>query len=213
MPEELRLTAIDESNIGLHARLTAEDKCYFLFEYTSGQGYDFSATNNLVSNLKKKPGTKGGYYKDQAIGSCAAFLRRTLNADWLAGATLVPVPPSKAVGHPEHDNRMERICRSIAPGLDVRPIIRQTQSTVAAHEAGAGDRLTVEDLLAIYAVDEALANPAPSHIGVFDDVLTAGTHYRAMEIALRSRFPGAQIFGIFIARRVFPTANFDEWVG
>ena len=213
MPDAIRLTAIDESNIGLHARLTADDKCYFVFEYTSGQGYDFSATNSLISNLKKKPGAKGQYYKDQAIGRCAAVFRQTLNSDWLAAATLVPVPPSKAVGHADHDDRMERICRAIRPGLDVRPLVRQTASTTAAHEAGAGERPSVEDLLAIYAIDEALAQPAPDTIGIFDDVLTAGTHYRAMEISLRSHFPGIPIFGFFIARRVFPTPDFDEWFG
>lgn len=213
MPDEIRLTAIDESNIGPHARLTADDKCYFVFEYTSGQGYDFSATNNLISNLKKKPGAKGQYYKDQAIGRCAAVLRQTLNRDWLTGATLVPVPPSKAVGHPDHDNRMERICRAIQAGLDVRPLVRQTASIAAAHEAGAGARPTVEELLAIYAIDEGLAQPPPTNIGVFDDVLTAGTHYRAMEITLRGRFPGVSIFGIFIARRVFPTPDFEECFG
>jgi hypothetical protein len=213
LPDEIRLTAIDESNIGLHARLTAEDKCFFLFEYTSGQGYDCSATNNLIANLKKKPAAKGQYYKNEAIGRCAAVLRQTLAADWLAGATLVPLPPSKAADHPEHDPRMERICRAIQPGLDVRPLVRQTMSTAAAHEAGAGERPSVEDLLAIYEIDETLAQPAPTAIGIFDDVLTAGTHYRAMEITLRDRFPGVPIFGIFIARRVFPTSDFDEFFG
>jgi hypothetical protein len=213
LPDEIRLTAIDESNIDLHVRLTAEDKCYFLFEYTSGQGYDFSATNNLISNLKKKPGAKGQYYKDQAIGRCAAVLRQTLNSDWLAGATLVPVPPSKATDHPDHDRRMERICRAIQPGLDVRLLVRQTLSTAAAHEAGAGERPSVEDLLAIYEIDETLTQPAPAAIGIFDDVLTAGTHYRAMETVLRNRFPQVPIFGFFIARRVFPTSSFDEWFG
>jgi hypothetical protein len=86
-------------------------------------------------------------------------------------------------------------------------------STAAAHEAGSGERPSVEDLLAIYEIDETLAQPAPTAIGIFDDVLTAGTHYRAMEITLRNCFPGVPIFGIFIARRVFPTSDFDEFFG
>lgn len=77
--------------------------------------------------------------------------------------------------------------------------------------AAAGERPGVEDLLAIYAIDEALAQPAPAVIGIFDDALTAGTHYRAMETALRNRFPGVPIFGFFIARRVFATADFEDW--
>jgi hypothetical protein len=38
-----------------HYHLTADDECCFLYEYTSGKNYSFSETNNLISNLKKKP--------------------------------------------------------------------------------------------------------------------------------------------------------------
>ena len=210
MADQIRLTEIDATNIDLHARLTAADKCLFLFEYTSGQGYAFSATNNLISNLKKKPSQPNQYYKNQAISRSAAYLAATLNGEWLDRATLVPVPPSKAADHPEYDNRMERICRAIRRGLDVRLLVRRTQSTAAAHEVAAGERPSVEDLLAVYEIDESLTEPAPKVIGIFDDVLTAGTHYRAMQIKLSERFPGVPIFGIFIARRVFATSDFGE---
>jgi hypothetical protein len=79
LTEQLRLTEIDATNIGLHGRLTAEDRCLFLFEYVSGQGYGFSATNNLIGNLKKKPGAKGQGYKNDAIAQCAGHLRQTLS--------------------------------------------------------------------------------------------------------------------------------------
>lgn len=210
LPEEIRLTEIDDTNIGLHPRLTPADKCLFLFEYTSGERYDFSATNNLVGNIKKKPGQKGGFYKDQDIAKCSTYLRQSLNAKWLSLATLVPVPPSKVVGDPLYDPRMERICRGIAPNLDVRCLVRQTISTIAAHEAGA-HRPSVEEVFATYEFDESVADPAPKVIGVFDDVLTAGTHFRAMELKLHQRWPNVPIFGIFIARRVFPTVAADEW--
>jgi hypothetical protein len=210
LAEPIRLTEIDASNIDLHARLHAGDTCLFLFEYTSGQGYAFSATNDLISNLKKKPGQPGQYYKNQAISRCAANFREALSADWLAKATLVPVPPSKAADHPEFDDRIERICLGIRAGLDVRTIVRQTASTAAAHEVTTGERPSVEDLLAVYEIDEAKAMPAPQSIAIVDDVLTAGTHYRAMQITLGDRYPGVPIFGIFIARRVFATPDFEE---
>lgn len=210
MSDEIRLTEIDASNIELHARLTEHDRCLFLFEYTSGQDYTFSATNNLISNLKKKPGAGGQYYKEQAIARCAGYLRAALSGDWLKYATLVPVPPSKAPGDPLYDDRIERVCKLIYPGTDVRLLVRQTASTAAAHEVSLGERLSVEDLLAVYEIDEAKAEPTPKVIGVVDDVLTAGTHFRAMEHVLRDRFPNVAVFGIFIARRVFATADFDE---
>jgi predicted amidophosphoribosyltransferase len=122
----------------------------------------------------------------------------------------VPVPGSKAADHPDHDDRMERICRLMRqPPPDVRALVRQAASTAAAHEAAQGDRVTVEALLELYAIDEAHTAPAPQAIAIVDDVLTAGTHYRAMHRVLANRFPGVPIIGLFVARRVFPADPFD----
>ncbi len=194
----------------IHARLTRNDKCLFLFEYTSNQRFDFSATNNLISNIKKKPGQKGQWYKDRAINDCSSYLRSTLNESWLNEATLVPIPPSKQADDPLYDPRMERIANGIRPGLDVRSIVKTRASMIASHEAGA-ERPTVEAVLANYVIDEALTVPPPRSIGVLDDVLTAGTHFRAMEMKLHERWPDVPVFGIFIARRVFPATDPGDW--
>ena len=208
MVDQIRLSQIDDSNRHDHSRLTAADSCYYLFEYTSHRGYSFSQTNQLISNLKKKPSTAGqpGYhYKGRAIATSAAYLAAALNPAWLADATLVPIPGSKARGHVDHDDRIERICRAIRhPPLDVRALVFQSESTDASHEATDGERVTVEDLMAVYRIDEALAATPPQRIAIVDDVLTAGTHYRAMHNMLSARFPGVPIVGIFVARRVFP---------
>lgn len=74
---------------------------------------------------------------------------------------------------------------------------------VAAHEVEAGQHPSVEDLLAIYRVDESLVPPAPKGLLIVDDVLTAGTHYRAMHTVLSRRFPSTSIHAMFLARRVF----------
>jgi predicted amidophosphoribosyltransferase len=203
----MRLSQIDESTLGDHARLLDDDRCLYIYEYTSGKNYAFSATNNLISNLKKKPSISSEYelrYKAKAIQQCATDLRTVMNPKWLDTATIVPVPSSKAVGHPDFDDRMERLARAIRPGLDVRNLVLQTASTAAAHEVAAGERVTVEELLAVYRIDETVAAPPPQQIGVLDDVLTAGTHFRAMRTILEARFPGVPVVGLFIARRVFP---------
>ncbi|MDO8885773.1 hypothetical protein, partial [Candidatus Oleimmundimicrobium sp.] len=64
-------------------------------------------------------------------------------------------------------------------------------------------------LLNLYMIDEGIAHPAPQAIGIVDDVLTAGTHYRAMYTVLANRFPGVPIIGLFVARRVFPDNPLD----
>lgn len=185
------------------------DTCLYLFEYTSHMRYDFSATNNLISNLKKKPslsGTSAYKYKRSAIQQCAMTLATSLNSSWLDVCTLVPVPCSRVFGDPDYDDRMEEICQRIRPGLDVRKIVTQTRSTIRSHEVQSGQRLTVEDLLQVYQIDESKCHPQPVTIGIVDDVLTAGTHFRAMHTLLVQRFPTAEIYGIFVARRVFPEA-------
>ncbi len=212
MADPIRLSLIDDSNRHDHSHLGADDVCHYLFEYTSHRGYAFSSTNNLISNLKKKPsqaGQPGYHYKGRAIATCARHLAAALNPAWLQNATLVPIPGSKVHGHPDFDDRLERVCRGICqPPPDVRSIVYQTASTNASHEVGDGDRVTVEELLEVYAIDETSAVPTPQQIGIVDDVLTAGTHYRAMHAVLSERFPGVPLVGIFIARRVFPDDEF-----
>jgi hypothetical protein len=132
-----RFLKIDDQNRGDHPHLTADDECYFLYEYTSRRTYSFSSTNNLISNLKKKPSqpSAAAYrYKLGAMQACSRDLKGGINSAWLDGATVVPVPPSKARGHPDYDDRMTTICRNIAPGIDVREIVVQRNSFQAAHE-------------------------------------------------------------------------------
>jgi hypothetical protein len=128
-----RFREIDDQNRGDHFHLTAADECYFLREYTSGRDYKFGETNNLVSNLEKKPSRlKARPYKKAAITQCARELSAALNVRWLRAGTLVPIPPSKARRHPDYDDRIPQVCRAIRtdPPVD----IEQTESLQAAHE-------------------------------------------------------------------------------
>ncbi len=206
----MRLSQIDETNISDHYFLRAGDQCFFLYEYTSRQGLNGGSTNSLILNLKKKPSSfrqQGYHYKAKAIRQCSRDLAQALRPDWLDEATLVPVPGSKANDHPDYDDRIEQICRGIRDGLDVRNLVIQTKTMLASHEVGDGERPTVEELLEAYQIDETLAQPTPTDIGIVDDVLTTGRHFRAMHAILSERFPEARIIGIFIARRVFPSPD------
>jgi hypothetical protein len=137
-----RFRRIDDQNRGDHFNLTAADECYFLREYPLGKNYKFGETNNLISNLKKKPshsGTRGYCYETSAIEQCAREISAGgLRLEWLRIGTLVPVPPSKAHGHPDYADRIAQICRAIRTdppiSIDVRELVVQTKSLDAAHE-------------------------------------------------------------------------------
>jgi hypothetical protein len=203
----MSFTQVDELIRRDHSALSAEDVCIFLREYKANAGFE-GETNSLIWNLKKKPSerlTKGGWqYKGQAIRQVSNEFASSLRPEWLDEATLVPIPGSKAPDHKDYDDRMEQICRGIRDGLDVRGIVKQTASMEASHTAGDGNRASVEELIANYQIDDALTNPAPVNIGIFDDVLTVGRHYRAMHTVLSQRFPGVPITGIFVARTIHP---------
>ncbi|WP_158810434.1 hypothetical protein [Beijerinckia sp. L45] len=200
---DIRFRLIDASIREAHSRLTEDDKCLFLFEKTSRRDYLFSETNNLISNLKKKPSQRqAATYKTRAIEQCAAQMRAALDPAWLSSATLVPIPPSKAIGHVDYDDRVEQICRRMGHNIDVRALVKQTTSMNAAHESSI--RPTVAELVASYVIDEGLTVPEPSAIGIVDDVLTAGTHFKAMQQVLSRRFPRVALYGFFVARRIFP---------
>ncbi|SCB35987.1 hypothetical protein GA0061099_1005405 [Bradyrhizobium yuanmingense] len=203
----VRFQKIEDHNRPDHHYLTAEDSCIFLYEYTRGMGFAHSETNSLILNLKKKKNSGGYHWKADAIAKCAAAIGPALNPLWLAEAVLVPVPPSKAKTDEFYDDRMTRVCKAIVSTvpIDVREIVYQIQSTDAVHD---GNRLSPAELRNNYKIDENLCSPGdPKYIGIVDDMLTAGAHFRAMKDILKARFPTSIITGIFIARRVFPNSG------
>ncbi|SFI63606.1 hypothetical protein [Bradyrhizobium sp. Gha] len=199
----VRFQKIEDKNRADHYYITEGDECLFLYEYTAGMGYAHSETNSLILNLKKKKGAGGYTWKARGIASCAAALGPAINPKWLAEAVLVPIPPSKIKSDPMHDDRMTQVCKAIRSEatVDVRELIVQIRSTEAVHD---GNRLKPEEIEANYRIDEALCGAAdPKYIGVVDDILTAGAHFRAAKNVLSKRFPSSRITGFFIARRIF----------
>ncbi len=208
-----RLTKIDDLARPDHYYLTADDDCYFLGEYTARKGYAFSATNQLILNFKKPVSVRGTpqwNYKERAITDVAAQFRTALNGEWLDVATLVPIPPSKAKTDALYDDRMSRMVRTIRPqpALDTRELVVQRANMAPAH--GQEARPRPDDIAANYVIEERLRNPAPRTIGLFDDVLTTGAHFRAASNILKAAYPGVRIIGLFIARRVPEAVDWDE---
>jgi hypothetical protein len=207
-----RLTKVDDLIRGDHSFLDETDECLFYGEYTARRDWSFSTTNKLILNFKKpveRRGREEWHYKQVAIRTVASLLSSSLNTT-LGRITLVPIPTSKAKSDPQYDKRIIQTLESIQPPpgtkLDVRELIVQNTTMRAAHDGG--DR-SIEQLVGAYHIDETKAEPLPTWIILFDDVITTGCHFKAASQVLRRRFPNARITGIFIARRIPEAVNFE----
>lgn len=208
----VRLTKIDDLIRAHHRHLDPDDDCYYWGEYQVRGGYRSGPTNQLIRNLKILPTERNAsrlVYKGRAITQVGSSFSSILATD--TAVTVVPVPCSKAPGHPDYDDRMLQIARLMVHGSrsEAREIVRQTESYDASHIVAAGARVTVERLLEIYAIPARERTPHQDVI-ILDDVLTQGTHFRAMKTKIVERFPGTRVVGVFIARAVHnAAADFD----
>jgi predicted amidophosphoribosyltransferase len=125
--------------------------------------------------------------------------------------TLVPIPPSKAKSDVLHDDRLVRMLHAIRPQprLDIRELILQRVSTAAVHDQA--NRPRPEEIQANYAIDRALVGPKPETVGLVDDVLTTGAHFRAACAVIKQVYLDVHVIGLFIARRVPEAMDFEDF--
>jgi hypothetical protein len=209
-----KLQAIDDSNRSAHYYLTPDDECYFLHEFTARKGFGFSPGNQFIFNFKKSPTKRleAQYqHKLRAIRWAVVTYRGLFDKidGVYQGATFAPIPPSKVPGHPEYDDRMWQVVSGLCEGkgADARELIVQAGNYDAAHLAGEGvARIKPSQLQALY----TLVPPPPKQlVMLFDDVLSAGCHFRAAKSTILAAYPGTRVVGFFLARRVLPDATDD----
>jgi hypothetical protein len=198
------LTKIDDLTFPDHYRLDGTDECYFVGEYTARAGYSYSATNDLIHNLKKgmeRRDRPEWRYKTWAIATASLQLRDSLNPDYLRVAPFIPVPPCRAKDDPLYDDRMVQVLQQFGNNVDVRELIVQSESYDASHGVAAS-RPGPDELYQRYQIDQTLIEPVPRSIAIVDDVLTTGAHFKATQRILNEIFPGVPLIGLFLARRV-----------
>lgn len=192
-----------------HYYLTDQDECLFWGEYTARAGYNHSTTNSIITNLKKKPSTRGTgqwQYKVAEIGRVARVMKAAINPAALPALTFVPIPPSKLVGDAEYDDRMTQIARQISAG-GTRELIHAVAARVARHSGD--NKHDPDELRSTLEIDERLTAPTPTHVFLLDDVITTGCSFMVCKQMLTERFPGIKVTGMFVARRALPPM-FDE---
>mgnify|MGYP001077246362 CR=1 FL=1 len=201
-----RIVEVDDLIRRDHFYLTPEDRCFFYGEYTAGELSAHSETNRLIINLKKSVDRKGRpewRYKEEAIAKAANIFRMAFSPDAFKSVTVVPVPPSKKKSDPLYDDRLLRVLQLMCSGRqsDIRELVVQLESKPPSHDKTIG-RPTPDQLAANYKIDDRFSKPEPTTVIIFDDVLTTGAHFKAVQQTLQHEFPQVQTFGLFIARRV-----------
>lgn len=196
-----KVTEVDASNRGNHHFIDLNDRCFYLGEYTARAGFTGGDTNQLIYNLKIPVDEQHRLnYKKQAIVSIAQSLQRAIPNPGLC--TFVPVPPSRARNDPLYDDRMTAILREyqrLVPEVNYRELVIQNITTRSSHSGV--NRLQPTELAQNYSINEALINCIHPQIIIFDDMLTTGSHFKAMQSLIGKHFPGSQIAGLFVARR------------
>lgn len=203
-----QIRKISDLERGDHWYLTAEDECFFFGEYTARAGYSYSSTNQIISNIKKKPnlqGTPQWQHKVRDMRRVATAIRGAINPQSFGTFALVPIPPSKLRSDPEHDPRMAAIARMVSPQADVRELIEATVARAPQHESE--QRLSPQELVATLQINEAQCVSPPQNIILIDDVITTGCSFVACRTLLQQRFPGVPVWGIFAARRAVDHAS------
>lgn len=205
----LLLKQADELIKNNHPFLNVEDEIYLLGEYTVGTRSEHSKINRLVINYKKPLDRKGmsdWSYKEQAVKDVAALFRTSIfNTEGLSDrvlhATLVPIPPSMSKNSPNYDDRNLKMLQLFMPEGDIRELVLQKESRSSLHSSKSYPR-NPQDLASNYLLNSSALNPRPKEIWLFDDILTKGTHFRALCEFLRMEFPHIPIVGFFIARTI-----------
>ncbi len=208
MDEPVGLTRISAEQTGDYHYLDRSDRCYCLGFYQSGEGFEGLGLNRMVLDLKREPGARyshPGAWQDkrEAITRVSSILTMSLQKLFPhRKITLIPVPPSKKAGDPEHDDRMLQICNLMAAELacvEVSELFVTRRSVQASHLSRV--RPTKERLkenIRMMIRDDAY-RPAPLVV-LLDDVLTSGAHYSACKELLEGVFPAVTVVGVFVAR-------------
>ena len=202
----MKFQKIDATTIRDHYFLNEHDVCLYLGDYSVRQGFKASPINSLISNFKKDPSKKAHQaewqHKLNAIKKIAHHILQDFGDD-LTKLTWVPVPPSKAKDDPAYDDRLILVLNEIKKqvnDLDVRELVIQTQSTAPMHQSVTTRNPT--QLSSLYCVNQDILLPEPQAIAIFDDLLTSGCHFRAMEQKIKESLPNVTCYGIFVGRSI-----------
>lgn len=197
------LQQIDTKNSNVISELNHNDECHYLGDYVSGEWHH--PMTSFILDFK----SKSDHFRYANKGRAIQQLARVLSGINLEDFTIVPVPPSKAKNDPLYDDRLVRTLKAVESikgcALDVRELVTQNQSYEASHDSARlrKNRPTSWDLMSRYRMADIPADELKDTIIIFDDVITKGSHFKAIQRLLSEKYPDKNIIGLFIAQTYF----------
>lgn len=144
-------------------------------------------------NLKKTTDRRGKsewFYKNEAITKCSEFLSNFVFLE--TNPIIIPAPPSKKKGTPEYDDRLVQIINKVqnAECLDIFDVMESVESTHTQDQS--------KDLSAIQSnLEISTSRKIPDLVYVLDDVITTGSHFKAIKCKILELNPNARVIGLF----------------
>jgi hypothetical protein len=204
----VRLQRIDELTRREHYFLREDDACYYFGEYTARTGIAHGIPSALVHDLleRRDPSMpKQDHRKDRAMSRVAQWMNEVFDQGRFARATFVPLPQSGAGVPSDADDRIFRILRRSAEGLDVRKMLELTPPPAAREIATmrSGPDVLYENMRVMLPLTE----PKPIAIFLVDDVLVTGANFVAGKRRIQQLMPDVPIYGLFIARKALDSGE------
>jgi len=202
------LLEIDETNRSEYSFLDPSDRCFYYREFHLSEDKYDGSINSLINNLKKpmsRKDKKDWFYKGQAISNFANILRSLRAWEELKSWTWIPIPPSAPKSDNDYDDRLVQVLENLKKGYAdfvFKELIEISGARQAAHSTES-QRPSPDDHLRNFKVNERLKNPAPENgIVIFDDVITTGSGFKAMQKLITDTYKNVQIIGLFLARTI-----------
>lgn len=204
----MRLMRIDDLTRRDHYYVGAGDACYYFGEYTSRKGTAYSIASSLVHDLLElhDPAIpKQEFRKDRALSRVAQWIGGVFDPQSLALATFVPLPQSGSGILTDNDDRMFRILKRSAEGLDIRRMLELVKggALLDVGSVRSGPDVLYESMRVVL----PLTDPKPHAIFLVDDVLTTGANFVAAKRRLAQVMPDVPVYGLFVARKTLDSGS------
>jgi hypothetical protein len=181
------------------------DEALYARDYISHGNWQSSDANNLIQNLKKdvsKKGTREWPHKVRAIQRFGFELSEIfhLNSHYAVAA----IPTSRRPDDPLYDSRLDDAIKELVrlrPLVSIHAPAGFRESHTPQHVLGERMRPdAIYEKLEWYGFD----GPAPAVLCLIDDLITCGSHFKAMQRLITEHHRNTSVFGVFWAKTYWP---------